>query len=106
MILPSWAERLVHDPSLPDVAGLHITDTAAAFLVGLKTVEGQDIARLFAGSADSAAVTAAVAANARLSECDTIHLAACVTPGSVAIPVALNLANGNEERLHRAVAAG
>jgi 2-methylcitrate dehydratase PrpD len=106
MILQSWAERLCDARSSPGVVGLHVMDTVTAFIVGLKTSEGQEIARIFARNADPAVVIAAVAANARLSECDDIHLASCVTPGSVVIPVALSLAKDNEERFHRAVATG
>jgi 2-methylcitrate dehydratase PrpD len=67
--------------------------------------DGQAISALYGRYADGTA--AAASAIARLSECDDIHLASCVTPGSVVIPVALAFAgkSGGED-FNRAVAAG
>ena len=107
MILQSWAEHLLNARSSPDVIDLHVKDTLAAFLAGVRTKEGQALSELYGRRADPAELAAAAAAIARLSECDDIHLASCVTPGSVVIPVALALAgNRGEDDFNRAVAAG
>ena len=48
-----------------------------------------------------------MAAIARLSECDDIHLGSCVTPGAVVIPVALAFADDHsEDTITRAISAG
>ncbi len=107
MILRSWAERLLHVPGSPDVIDLHVKDVVAAFLTGLRTSDGQAIAQCHRGGTNRAGLAAAVSAIARLSECDDIHLASCMTPGAIVIPVALAYANdrgGND--FNRAVSAG
>jgi len=97
-MLRSWAEQLLQETAPADVIDRHVTDIVTAFHVGLKTKEGQALAAFF-----GAEKIAAAAAIARLSECDDIHLASCVTPGAVVIPVALAL---GAQEFHRAVAAG
>ncbi|HEX3484153.1 MAG TPA: hypothetical protein VHT51_03775, partial [Micropepsaceae bacterium] len=106
MTLRSWAERLTQTPFAADVVDLHVKDTLVALLAGLKTKEGQALSRLYsrAGPAEMAAGSASIA---RLSECDDIHLASCVTPGSVVIPTALAFGAGHsDDEFHRAIAAG
>ena len=83
MILQPWAEQLLHASCAPDVIDLHVMDTVVAFLAGVRTREGQALSQLHGGRGDGAALAAAASAIARLSECDDIHLASCVTPGSV-----------------------
>src|SRR5262245_19024488 len=89
MILRSWADRLMHLPGSPDVIEIHVKDVVAAFLTGLRTKDGQAIARRYGRSTDRAEQMAAVAAITRLSECDDIDLPSCVTAGAIVIPVAL-----------------
>jgi 2-methylcitrate dehydratase PrpD len=105
MILQSWAEQLLKTPSSPDIIGLHVMDTVAAFLAGVRTKEGESLAALYGGGSDISERVAAAAAITRLSECDDIHLPSCVTPGAVVIPVALALGAVGED-FDRAVAAG
>jgi len=107
MILQSWAEQLLKTPSSPDVVGLHMIDTVAAFLAGARTKEGQALRDLYGGRSDISEIVAAAAAITRLSECDDIHLPSCVTPGAVVVPVALALGgNRGDLQFHAAVAAG
>ena len=107
MTLLSWAENLLGVSCPPDAIDLHVRDTFAAFLVGVRTSEGQALSQFYGGCADPVEHSAAAAAVTRLSECDDIHLASCVTPGSVVIPVALALAGScSEDEFHRAVLAG
>ncbi len=107
MSLPSWAERLRTAPYSPETIDLHVKDTLAAFLTGLRTSEGQTLAQFYAGRAEPAECAAAAAGIARLSECDDIHPASCVTPGAVVIPVALALTgNRGADDVGKAVAAG
>jgi 2-methylcitrate dehydratase PrpD len=107
MILHWWAERLLHAPGPPDVIDLHVKDVVAAFLAGLRTNDGRAIAGRHNQLSDRIEQAAAVAAVARLSECDDIDLASCVTPGAVVIPVALAFAGaGDASEVDRAVAAG
>lgn len=107
MIVRSWAERILRAPATPDVIDLHVNDTLAAFLTGLRTKDGQAIVRRYGASVDRSEQAASVSAIARLSECDDIHLASCVTPGAVVIPVALALsADRSPEDFNRAVLAG
>ena len=105
MMLESWVERLWNTTASPEVIQLHMQDTLAAFVVGLRTQDGQALARRYRGRAGD--FSAAATAISRLSECDDIHLGSCVTAGSIAIPVALGLAkNRSEGEVHRAIAAG
>ena len=107
MILQSWAEQLLTTPSSPEIIGLHVMDSVAAFLAGVRTKEGESLAELYGGRSDISERVAAAAAIARLSECDDIHLPSCVTPGAVVIPVALALGGSRgEEEFNLAVAAG
>src|SRR5205823_8194668 len=86
--LTELSKALLQDRPIPP-ARLRITDALAAFLVGLNTDEGKMLARLHGAHPDAFADVPAVAAITRLSECDDIELASCVTPGSIVIPVAL-----------------
>ena len=107
MNLEQWAETLLSEPVPAAAIDLHVKDAVAAFLVGVNTEEGAALARLYGARIGPANWIAAAAAIVRLSECDDIHLASCVTPGSVVIPIALALAQSSSEReFHRAVAAG
>ena len=107
MILQSWAEQLLNAHGAPEAIDLHVMDTVVAFLAGVRTTEGQALCQLYGGRADGAALAAAASAIARLSECDDIHLASCVTPGAVVIPVALAFAGRcGEDDFHGAIAAG
>jgi 2-methylcitrate dehydratase PrpD len=107
MILQSWAEQLLKAHHAPDVIGLHVMDSVAAFLAGVRTKEGEALSELYGGRADIAERIAAAASIARLSECDDIHLPSCVTPGAVVVPVALALGfSRTNDEFNRAVAAG
>jgi len=107
MILHWWAERLLHVPGPPDVIDLHVKDAVAAFLTGLRTNDGRALAGQHNQISDRAEQAAAVAAITRLSECDDIDMASCVTPGAVVIPVALAFAGTSDAvEINRAVAAG
>ncbi len=102
-----WAQRLYQTTVTSDVAGLHIEDTVAAFLAGRFTTDGKALASLSLDSTrigDRAAIAAAIV---RLTECDDIHVASCITPGSVAVPIALAYsADNHEDHIERAVHAG
>jgi 2-methylcitrate dehydratase PrpD len=107
MILKSWAENLLQTAGAPEAIDLHLMDTLAAFLAGVATNDGRALCALYGASGDPAELAAGAAAIARASECDDIHLASCVTPGAVVIPVALALAeHRSAEEFNRAVAAG
>ena len=107
MILKSWAEQILKARHAPDVIGLHVMDSVAAFLAGVRTKEGESLSELYGRRADISERVAAVAAIVRLSECDDIHLASCVTPGAVVIPVALAFSGSRgEDEFNHAVAAG
>ena len=107
MSLRSWTERLLREPASPDVIELHIKDVAAAVLAGLRTNDGHAIARRHREDMGGAELASTVSAIARLSESDDIHLASCVTPGAIVIPVALALSGTcPAETFNRAVSAG
>jgi 2-methylcitrate dehydratase PrpD len=107
MTLRNWAELLLQTPWSPGDIDLHINDTVAAFFVGLRTGEGHALCAFYRDRADPADGAAAAAAIVRLSECDDIHPASCITPGAVVVPVVLALADGRGgENVHRALAAG
>ena len=104
---PVLGERLLHAPGSPDVIDLHVNDTIAAFLTGLRTKDSQAILHRYGGSTDRSERAAAVSAIARLSECDDIHLPSCVTPGAVVIPVALAFTGDRDSSdFETAVSAG
>jgi 2-methylcitrate dehydratase PrpD len=104
--LEDWASRLLALEAPPETIALHVNDTIAAYLTGLDTADGRALCRFY-GKASDIERAAAAAAIARLSECDDIHLASCVTPGAAVIPVALAFAgNGNRPAFDRAVIAG
>src|SRR5580704_14172495 len=86
MSLQSWAQQLWHASAPPDVVDLHVRDTVAALLAGVRTGEGRGLSRLYRGCTDPTQRAACAAAITRLSECDDIHVGSCVTPGSVVIP--------------------
>jgi 2-methylcitrate dehydratase PrpD len=105
MILRSWAEALSNAAGPAEIIDLHVQDSVVAFHAGIATQDGQALARLF--RSDISALAAAVAAIARASECDDIHLPSCVTPGAAIIPVALAFAkNRTDADVRRAIAAG
>jgi len=105
MILRSWAEALSNATGPAERIDLHVQDALAAFHAGSATQDGQALARLYRGSLPEHA--AAVAAIARSSECDDIHLSSCVTPGAAVIPVALAFAkNRTDAEVQHAIAAG
>ena len=103
MKLDDLAARLLAADAPPETVALHVYDAIAAFLTGLDTVDGHALRRFYANGE----FAPAVAATARLSECDDIHLASCVTPGAAVVPVALTYAGRSDaQHLHRAIAAG
>ena len=107
MILQSWAEQLLNGPQSPFAIDLHVMDSVAAFLAGVRTNEGRALSELYGVRADISERVAAAASITRLSECDDIHLPSCVTPGAVVVSVALALGGSrSEEEFIRAVAAG
>ena len=107
MILHWWAERLLHVPGPPELIDVHMKDVLAAFLAGLRTEDGRAMAGRHNQISDRMEQAAAIAAIARLSECDDIDLASCVTPGAVVVPVALAFAGASDtSEVDRAVAAG
>jgi 2-methylcitrate dehydratase PrpD len=106
-MLQSWAEQLQRAPAPAELIERHVTDIAAAFFAGARTSEGQSLCALYGGRADPSERAAAATAIARLSECDDIHLASCITPGAVVIPIALALgAHSDAAQFHGAIAAG
>lgn len=107
MILRSWADRLLDVSAPPEVIDLHVRDVVAAFLTGVRTNDGRAIMRRHGASRGGAELATTVSAIARLSECDDIHLASCVTPGAVVIPVALAFSDGcSTDAFNRGVSAG
>lgn len=84
--------------------GLHTADTLAVLAAGLKAGEGARIARFFARG-DEATRAACMAAVARFTECDDIHVPSCMTAGAIVIPVALAFA-ADSRSYARAVEAG
>jgi len=107
MSLRRWAERLLQVSASRDVVELHVKDVAVAFLTGCRTNEGQPFARHVKESSNPADLAVAMSAITRLSECDDIHLASCVTPGAIVIPIALAFADDHsEDSITRAISAG
>lgn len=90
---------LIDGRKLGSLAGLHAADTLACLAAGAGTLEGRALAVFYAGSGlcEPFASAAAAAAIIRLTEWDDIHVPSCVTPGSVAVPVALVLARDDVE---------
>lgn len=78
---------------------LHLFDTLGALIVGRQLDESRRLAKataLLSGpSGDPSMRLVQLVAAARATEIDDIHLAACVTPSSVVLPVALTVARGN-----------
>lgn len=107
MNLRRWAERLLQVSAPRDVIELHIKDVAAAFLTGLGTSDGQTFTRHLNESSRREELAVAMAAITRLSECDDIHLASCVTPGAIVIPVALALGRDHsQDEILQAISTG
>lgn len=79
-----------------DVAALHVFDTLGALDAGRGIEETVALAAALAdgdgGVPSLASRIVAAAATVRATEIDDIHLAGCVTPSSVVVPVALALA--------------
>jgi 2-methylcitrate dehydratase PrpD len=109
VIANTWAEEFTHidaaRPLLHRDVDLHVADTGIAFFAGCRSREAKALARFYEEREPAAAVCAMV----RRTECDDIHVASCITPGSVVIPVALATTIGTGapiERFDRAVAVG
>lgn len=95
------------DRKLQGLAGLHAADSLACLIAGARTVEGRALAVFYeeSGLQPPLAPAAAAAAIIRHTEWDDIHVPTCVTPGAVAVPVALALTD-SEEHFVAAVSAG
>src|SRR5690606_725316 len=98
---------LIDGRKLWSLAGLHAADTLACLAAGAGTPEGRALAAFYeaSGLQPSYAAAAGAAAIIRLTEWDDIHVPSCVTPGSVAVPVALALA-GDDASFAASVCAG
>ncbi len=112
MIVEQWAEEFARTPDLTargtDQIALHLADTAAAFFAGCRSAEARALAKALGGKRNTGEIdrlAAAASAIIRRTECDDIHMASCITPGSVVMPVALATA-GDGPRFGPAVAAG
>ncbi|WP_434106110.1 MmgE/PrpD family protein [Paraburkholderia caffeinilytica] len=107
MSLLAWAERLASSTASPGV-DLVVADTAAAFWAGLDTPEGRALAALNGDCRDTVSCASTIAAIARLSECDDIHLAGGLTPGAIVVPCALAVAadEGGADDSGDAITAG
>jgi len=113
-ILSAWAEEFSSGNAAgasAEAVDLHVADTAVAFFASCAAPESHLLARFLCGGASPAAGPAAeagaIAAVARRSECDDIHVASCITPGSIVVPVALAMGTmGGDDRFDRAVTAG
>jgi 2-methylcitrate dehydratase PrpD len=109
VIIKAWAEEFsrikVGTPTLRRLIDLHVADIAIAFFAGCRSEEARALARFYAWREPAAAVSGMV----RRTECDDIHVASCITPGAIVVPVALALATrygAPVERFERAVSAG
>ena len=72
----------------------HIVDTLGARLAGSQTDEGAGAGRAAAALGENLLTeVTACCAQARCTEIDDIHLASCVTPGSVVVPTVLAFAS-------------
>lgn len=107
-MLRAWAEDLLSLTADPGDLDLRVADVLGVAAAGLGTAEGRRLAAWY--GPDPRSHAALVAGLARLTECEDIHLASCVTPGSTAIPVALALSAEADTaavgRFGPAVAAG
>lgn len=110
-VTEQWADQLVHvngsalsDP-LRDKVTRHLFDTIGALLAGLplnETAALADVSRDLNGGAADVARTGLhgapgptilqLCAAVRCTEVDDIHLASCITPSSIIVPVALAVA--------------
>lgn len=110
-VTEQWADQLVHvdgsalSDTLRDKLARHLFDTVGALLAGLPLNEITalaDVSRdLNGGTADIAKTglrgalgptILQLCAAARCTEVDDIHLASCITPSSIIVPVALAVA--------------
>jgi 2-methylcitrate dehydratase PrpD len=106
VIARAWAEEFCGGTAAPParLVDLHVADTAVAFFAGCQSPDAQALSRVL-GSCEAAAASAVI----RRTECDDIHVASCITPASVVVPIALATAiqgNAPLEQFDRAVAAG
>ncbi len=100
--LHSLAEYVVHAQFSTERSELsaHILDTVTAWICGQATPEGEQLGKklneehpILRGVLQDDVLNQVIVncAITRLSEIDDIHLASCITPGSVIIPTALTL---------------
>lgn len=86
----------------------HVVDTLGALAAGLGTAEGKALTALPAAA--GIAPPALMAAVARLTEIDDIHLRSCTTPSAAVVPVALAFASereaGDADAVMSAILAG
>ena len=84
-------------PATRQRLAIHLLDTVGAWIAGRATEEGARLARLKTTPRASPPLLtgqaldgiALACATTRLTEVDDIHMASCVTPGSVVVPTAL-----------------
>ena len=97
-------------PRLRAAVAVHLADALACLDAAARTSEGMAIAAFYARASESAtpspmAEASCAAALIRFTEWDAVHVPSCVTPGAVAVPVALALTS-NADRLIAAIQAG
>ncbi|MEO3387610.1 MmgE/PrpD family protein [Mesorhizobium sp. CAU 1741] len=104
-MLKAMAQKVMSETVTSGEIDLRVADIFNAAFAGIASQEGRFLLnRLDAGRHGDAPLVAALV---RLAETDDIHLASCITPGSVVIPVALAAsAAGDGTRFDRAVATG
>lgn len=82
--------RLPADPAFADLLALHVADTVGALDAGAAVAESAVLpAAVRALGEGLGATVLRLCATVRCTELDDIHLAACVTPGAVVVPVVL-----------------
>jgi len=114
MIAEIWAKEfrsgILIGPETRRHIDLHLADTAVAFFAGHASPEARALGRFFKGRGPAGpdSLASAVASMIRRTECDDIHVASCITAGSIIAPVALAFsAEGcDPETFDSAVAAG
>lgn len=104
-MLKAFAQTVLSAATASAEVDLRFADVVNGAFAGLRSREGRFLLnRLGPGMHGDAPLVAALV---RLAETDDIHLASCITPGSVVIPVALAAAGSAEhDRFGQAVAAG
>lgn len=106
-MLMALARLVMSESATPGEIDLRVADVLNGAFAGIGSQEGGILlGRL---SLEQHGAAPLIAALVRLAETDDIHLASCITPGSVVIPVALAAsANGfpSADRFNQAVAAG